>query len=113
MSGKIKFVRAGEGGRSEFDGLVQQRSLAALATGATDMLFEHAVMENGLVVDGVVNETQDEYVYVISGVLQITCEGETHDFDEGSFFFCPRGTSYDMKVEKGTTEVIGVFPPGD
>ena len=111
MSGKLQVVGPNDGVRSEFEGMVEQRSLATLATGSTDMKFEHAVCKVGLFVEGVVNDTQDEYAYVISGGMEVTCDGQTHKLAPGSFFFVPKGTAYDMKVTEGPMEVIGVFPP--
>ena len=70
------------------------------------------MIQEGLAADGVIYETQDEFVYVIKGEAEIGIEGQTRKLGPGDVLFVPANTTYDFKA-KTAMEVVAVFSPPD
>ena len=54
----------------------------------------------------------DEVVYILTGKIEFTANGETQTLGPGKAMYIPRGQSYGYKVIDGPNNVIAVFTPG-
>jgi quercetin dioxygenase-like cupin family protein len=54
----------------------------------------------------------DEIVYVLTGKVELTVDGQTSVVGPGTAFYVPRGATYGYKVLEGPNDVVAVFTPG-
>ena len=114
--GKIKVINAMEVDPIEMEGLgddVVVRPAIGAAQGSDRIQILHSIVEAGFEAEASPREDQDEVAYIISGEVELECEGESHRLGPGSLFFVPPGATYKYRVVKGPHEVIGIFSPPD
>ena len=112
-AGQIQIVHPDEY-LEESDGTALLRKLATRSRGSNRVEFQHVVLTEALEGGPVTYDSQDEFVYVLKGQIDLTTEGQTHHIGPGSFFFVPQGSPYDFKVIEAPLEVVAVFsPPGE
>ena len=109
MSG-IKIVDVGEAQVYEDEGLVSRR-LIRREHGAEHVSFNVSTLHEGYDDQNVSYPDHDEIVYMLSGTVEFTADGQTQTLTAGKAVFVPRGATYGYKVTAGPNDVIAVFTP--
>ena len=79
--------------------------------GAGGMSFNVSTLHEGYDDANVIYPDHDEVVYILTGTVEFTVDGQTQLLGPGKAIYVPRGESYGYKVTAGPNEVIAVFTP--
>ena len=109
--GKITVVDVDDAEVPEQD-FVESRRVVRKEHGAESMSFNVTTLHVGYDDPDVVYPDHDEVVYILTGKIEFTANGETQTLGPGKAMYIPRGQSYGYKVIDGPNNVIAVFTPG-
>lgn len=88
------------------------RRVVRNAHGATGVSFNVTTLHTGYEDLSVTYPDHDEVVYMLSGKVELTIDGQTRLIGPGTAIYVPRGQTYGYKVIEGPNEVIATFTPG-
>ncbi len=80
--------------------------------GASSMSFNVSTLHEGYEDSSVSYPDHDEIVYILTGKIEFTKNGNMEILGPGKAIFIPRGKTYGYKVIEGPNDVIAVFTPG-
>ena len=75
------------------------------------MSFNLSTLHEGYDDQAVTYPDHDEIVYILSGTVEFTFDGNTQTLGAGKAMHIPRGKTYGYKVIDGPNEVVAVFTP--
>jgi quercetin dioxygenase-like cupin family protein len=79
--------------------------------GAQGMSFNVSTLHQGYNDPEVTYPDQDEIVYILTGTVEFTFDGQTQSLGKGKTIYIPRGQTYGYKVTDGPNDVVAVFTP--
>ena len=109
MSG-IKVVDVSEAEVYEEPTLVSRRVIRK-EHGAESMSFNVSTLHEGYDDPAVTYPEHDEVVYILTGTVEFTFDGQTQSLGKGKAIYIPRGQTYGYKVTEGPNDVVAVFTP--
>ena len=107
---EIKIIDKDEAERIAEDGIVTHRLITA-KDGSPDVTFGISSMPLGHHDPAVTYPDHDEIIFIVSGVVEFSINGETQSLGKGKTIFIPKGETYGYKVVEGPNEVYYAFSP--
>jgi quercetin dioxygenase-like cupin family protein len=93
------------------ESLLVSRRVIRKEHGAETMSFNVSTLHEGYDDPAVTYPDHDEIVYILSGRVEFTVDGETQTLGHGKAIYIPRGQPYGYKVIDGPNDVVAVFTP--